>query len=235
MYEKIPETLKNEKSWVNTMRVSKMPMMTDTRRAASASDSSTWGTFEDAVANVKDHFYDGIGYVFHDAGIVGIDIDCGFEDGLLSMLAIDVISACRSYCEKSRSGRGFHIFLRGDLPFPGKNNRNGLEIYKDARYFIMTGKQQFFTDIVENQEAIDYILTRYFSEAENDDMSEERGRGGRYYDLRYKPPQNGKISLSPSFPVIPQGTRNFSLLSFGGQLERLGYKADSGIIFKGFC
>lgn len=115
-------------------------MQTGQKKAASSVLPDTWGTFDCAVLNVANGIYDGIGYVFNDDGLIGIDIDDGFSEGLLNPLAADIIGHCGSYTEKSRSGRGVHILLKGSLPFKGRNNRAGVEIYRSGRYFIMTGK-----------------------------------------------------------------------------------------------
>ena len=221
MYENLPLELKREKAWVNVWSQSKIPMQTTIRKGASSVQPETWGTFEQAVSNVEDGIYDGIGFVFHDTGIVGIDIDVGFgEDGFVSELAADIINRCGSYTERSRSGRGFHILLRGDLPFKGKNNREGLEIYRSSRYFIMTGRKIMFSEITENQEAIDYIVANYFPDipSESDDMNTQR-----IYTPIYPRPQGGKIYVQPTYPPIQQGGRNLSLTSLAGQMHNQGY------------
>lgn len=228
MYENLPSELKTEKAWVNVWNHSKIPMQTAIRKGASSVLSNTWGDFETAAENVKKGIYDGIGYVFHSTGLVGIDIDAGRdEDGFLSPLAVDIIGHCKSYTEWSRSGRGVHILLRGDLPFKGKNNRNGVEIYKASRYFIMTGKMLIFPEIVDNQEAIDYVVATYFA----DTLKESTGEvTQRIYTPVYQKPTGGKIRLKPEYPEIAPGSRNLSLTSLAGQLHTQGYsKAD---IFK---
>ena len=165
MYEKIPTELKQKTQWVNVWNGSKVPMQTGQKKAASSVLPNTWGTFDCAVLNVENGIYDGIGYVFNDDGLIGIDIDDGFADGLLNQLASDIISHCHSYTEKSRSGRGVHILLKGNLPFKGRNNRNGVEIYRSSRYFIMTGNVLLYSEIIENQEAVDYVVSKYFPDA----------------------------------------------------------------------
>ena len=53
----------------------------------------TWEVFDDARVAVDAGVYDGLGFVFNNNGIIGIDIDAGFdEDGFLSALSIDVMS-----------------------------------------------------------------------------------------------------------------------------------------------
>lgn len=165
-YSRIPTELKNLKQWVCAWDSSKVPMKAFERKAASSTAPDTWGTFEQAQAAVEDGTYNHLGFVFADNGLVGIDIDAGFEDGLMTPLCADIMKACHSYTEKSRSGRGVHILLRGDIPFTGRNNLNGVEIYKARRFFIMTGKVVIFPEIIENQEAIDYVVQKYFPEGE---------------------------------------------------------------------
>lgn len=221
VYDNIPNNIKKESAWVNVWNGSKIPMQSRVQKGASSVKSETWSSFEDAVKAVEDGIYDGIGYVFHDTGLVGIDIDEGYEDCFLSPLAIDIIGHCRSYTEKSRSGRGVHILLEGDLPFKGRNNRKGLEIYRSSRYFIMTGKVLVFREIVKNQEAIDYIVSTYFPEVQKE--SGDRNLSQRIYSPLYRKPENGKIPLKPKYPPILTGSRNLSLTSLAGQLHTQGY------------
>ncbi|MEE1070218.1 MAG: primase C-terminal domain-containing protein [Paludibacteraceae bacterium] len=217
----IPEELKNLNQWVGVGIDSKVPMRVDTLYSASSTNPDTWCSFEKAKEAVKLGEITYPGFVFNDNGIVGIDIDDGYdEDGFMSELAADIIGKCASYTEKSKSGRGFHILLRGDLPFKGKNNLKGVEIYKTARYFIMTGDTLLYDTIVENQQAVDYIVDKYFP-----DMRE--GASDRVTTPRIYTPiwvkTEGKIGLRPEYPPIPDGTRNISLTSVAGQLHTLGY------------
>lgn len=220
-YDNIPLELKKQRAWVNVTDWSKKPMqVVGERESASPTKPETWGDFETAVKNVEDGIYQGIGYVFHDTGLVGIDIDIGFDDeGFLSDTAVEILNKCKSYTEKSRSGRGFHILLHGELPFKGRNNREGVEIYKSSRYFIMTGKQRFFSEIVENQEAIDYVVACYFSEVQKS----ETGNTDVIYSPVYRSPEEGHIYLQPEYPPIQKGGRNLSLTSLAGQLHTANY------------
>ena len=163
-YSKIPEELKQLSQWVCSWDSSKIPMKAYERQAASSTRPETWSSFEQAEWAVNNGHYDYAGFVFADNGLVGIDIDVGFTDGLMTPLCADIMNACQSYTEKSKSGRGVHILLHGDLPFTGRNNLKGVEIYKSRRFFIMTGNVLLFPEIIENQEAIDYVVSKYFPE-----------------------------------------------------------------------
>ncbi len=199
-------------------------MMAGMNCAASSTDESSWSTFAQARNSVERGYNDYVGFVFNDNGIVGIDIDDGYdEDGFISPLAADIINRCGSYTEKSKSGRGFHILLYGDLPFKGKNNLKGVEIYKSSRFFIMTGDTLIFNNMVENQEAIDYIIDTYFPEVR--EVESNRGLSNRIYTPIWVKTE-GKIGLRPEYPPIPDGTRNISLTSLAGQWHTLGYSKD---------
>ena len=217
----IPTELKSLNQWVCTRGDSKIPRRSYIDDVASSTDPSTWSSFQMARSSVENGYNDYVGFVFNDNGIVAIDIDDGYdEDGFITPLAADIIGRCKSYTEKSKSGTGFHILLYGSLPFKGKNNLKGVEIYKSARYFIMTGDTFLYNNMEENQEAIDYIVETYFPEmreAESDRITNQR----IYTPIWVK--TEGKIGLRPEYPPIPDGTRNISLTSLAGQWHSLGY------------
>ena len=216
-YSRIPNELKELNQWVCSWDNSKVPMRAYERKAASSSDPTTWSSFEQAVWAVENGYYDHIGFVFNSNNIVGIDIDVGFEDGLMTPLCADIMNACKSYTEKSKSGRGVHIFLHGDLPFSGKNNLHGVEIYKSRRFFICTGKVLLFSQIIDNQDAIDYVVGKYFPDAPRDN---QKLLGSRIYSPSYTV-EKGKVQID--YPPIIAGSRNLSLASLAGSMHNIGY------------
>ena len=217
----IPEELKNLNQWVGVGVDNKIPTRVGTIYSASSTNPNTWCSFAKAREAIELGEIAFPGFVFNDNGIVGIDIDDGYdEDGFMSELAADIIGKCESYTEKSKSGRGFHILLRGELPFKGKNNLKGVEIYKTARYFIMTGDTLLYQEIVENQAAIDYIIDKYFPDMR--ESTTDRVGNNRIYTPKWEKPIE-KISLRPVYYPIPDGTRNISLTSIAGQWHNMGY------------
>jgi len=221
----IPRELKELNQWVCCSKANKIPMKATEPKAASSSDPSTWASYDTALESVADGNYEYLGFVFNDNGIVGIDIDIGFEDEqniVLNEMTYDIITKCHSYTELSKSGRGFHIFVKGDLPFSGKNNREGLEIYKDSRFFVMTGKTRYYTELVENQDAIDYVLLKYFGEKERPRNTSRIIKQRIYEPIQTTKVVNGKIVITTEYPHIQEGNRNNSLLSLGGQLLAAG-------------
>ena len=236
-YSKIPEELRGLNQWVCNWEGSKIPMQATARAGASSTDPSTWASFDQACAAVEAEVYDFIGFVFADNGIVGIDIDTGFEDGLMTPLCADIVKACRSYTEKSKSGRGVHIFIKGSLPFSGKNNMAGVEIYQSKRYFVTTGKQTLFADLIENQAGIDYVLAKYFTETapvKREQASEKTlNRDSKIYRPAYQKPKKGLLALSPKHEEIAKGNRHICLLSMAGTLWKQGYSVRD--LYKELC
>lgn len=222
-YDNIPDELKSLNQWVCVSEDSKTPMKSWENEPASSSTPDTWATYEEALYSVTHSYYEYLGFVFNDNGIVGIDIDKGYDDdGFINLLSADIITKCESYTEKSRSGRGFHILVKGNLPFKGRNNLQGVEIYKQSRYFIMTGDILKYSTIIENQEAIDYIVSKYFPET-REKKEQECDKCRIYHPIWEKPVKKGRIKLRPTYPPIPNGCRNISLTSLAGSMHNIGY------------
>ena len=234
-YDNIPQELRVLRQWVCANDGSKVPMQANLPYPASSTNPATWSSFEEAVAAVKSGRYDYIGFVFNDNGIVGIDLDDAIDcvtsvdlmEGVMrypvaSPLATDVLRLCDTYAEVSKSGTGLHILLKGDIPFKGKNNLNGVEMYKTARFFIMTG--DMYTncwDIEENQDALDTIVEKYFPE-----MRERKTTTvtPRIYNPQWDHTKGRKrVRVKPHYPVIQDGCRNICLTSLAGVMHSIGY------------
>lgn len=115
----------------------KVPFCPATGKPASTTDPSTWGTFDAALSVVA--AYEGTGFVFSpDDPYVGIDLDsCVDADGHVAEWAADIVLALDSYTERSPSGTGLHVIVRGTLPPSGR--RSGpVEMYEQGRYFTIT-------------------------------------------------------------------------------------------------
>ena len=220
-YDNIPQELRDLKQWVCANENSKVPMQANRPYAASSTDPSTWASFEDALWAVEHGYYDYLGFVFNDNGIVGIDLDDAMPYGIASPMATEIAHLCSSYTEISKSGTGLHIFVIGDIPFKGKNNLAGLEIYKTARFFIMTGETLDFKHLVCNQEAIDTIIEKYFPETREKKSTTVTPR---IYNPEWDNPKGSKrVRIRPNYPVIPDGCRNICLTSLAGMMHSLGY------------
>jgi hypothetical protein len=222
-YDNIPEELRRLNQWVCANSNSKIPMQANRPYPASSTNPATWASFEDALWAVEHGYYDYLGFVFNDNGIVGIDIDDGFDrNGTPTQLACDIVGKCWSYTEISRSGRGLHIFVKGDIPFKGKNNLAGVEMYKTARFFIMTGDMaNSIRSINEDQEALNLVVEKYFPETRE---SKSTTVTPRIYNPEWECPKGSKrVRIKPHYPVIPDGCRNICLTSLAGMMHSIGY------------
>ena len=233
-YDNIPQELRVLKQWVCANDNSKVPMQANCPYPASSTNPDTWASFEDAVWAVEHGYYDHIGFVFNDNGIVGIDLDDAITTlDLVSLtdvtsihsasnLASNILRLCNTYAEVSKSGTGLHILLKGDIPFKGRNNLDGVEMYKDARFFIMTG--DMYSDchtIEDNQYALDQIVARYFPETRERKATTVTPR---IYNPEWDHTKGSKrVKIRPNYPVIPDGCRNICLTSLAGMMHSIGY------------
>lgn len=220
-YDNIPEDLKRLPQWVCANAGSKVPMQATCLDPASSTNPATWASFEDALWAVENGYYDYLGFVFNDNGIVGIDLDDSLGPESISQTAADITRKTCSYTEVSKSGTGLHIFVRGDIPFKGKNNLAGVEIYKSARFFIMTGDVHLNYPVVDNQPALDYIVDTYFPETR---VKTSTTVTPRIYNPEWDHHKGVKrIRIKPNYPVIPDGCRNICLTSLAGMMHSIGY------------
>ena len=221
-YDNIPQELRVLNQWVCANDSSKVPMQANRPYPASSTNPATWSSFEDAVWAVEHGYYDHIGFVFNDNGIVGIDLDDASTFGCLSPLATEICDLCCSYTEVSKSGTGLHIFVKGDIPFKGKNNLAGVEMYKTARFFIMTGDVCGGTDELHyNQLALNHIVAKYFPETRENKTTKVTPR---IYNPEWDNPKGSKrVRIRPHYPVIQDGCRNICLTSLAGMMHSIGY------------
>lgn len=148
--ENIPSELKSVPQWVAWCekkrangKKGKMPVNPMTGEYAKINNPNTWTNFNDAVKCYEENLLNGIGFVFseHD-DFIGIDLDecINQSAGNIGSHAESVIKQFNSYTEISPSGKGVHIFVKGNLPAGGRKKGN-IEIYDDRRFFTVTGNK----------------------------------------------------------------------------------------------
>lgn len=148
-------------------RATKVPYRPDgSGRKASATDASTWGSFDTASARLEAETgrYSGLGFVIQEgSGLVFIDIDhCISADGALSDFAAGILEWFPStYAEVSQSGSGLHIFCRGSVPHSFRDSKLGLEVYTGKRYAAMTGIALQPCELCGCQEGLDWLWAKY--------------------------------------------------------------------------
>jgi putative DNA primase/helicase len=155
-YDNIPLEMRARPQWV-AWRADKVPMNPHTGKMAASDDLMTWGTFAQAVEGARKYGLAGIGFVFCSGDpFVGIDFDDVEGDDLP-----DEVKALDSWTERSPSGHGYHVIVRGKLKDSVK--RTEIEMYSSGRYFTMTGDHVAGTPttIEPRQEQIDELVKRY--------------------------------------------------------------------------
>src|ERR1017187_6002392 len=169
-YSQLPPELKTWEIWL-PFRTSPRPSVGLNKipqnrqgRPAKYTDPSTWMSYEEAVAQSQRTGYSGVGIMLHkELGIMGIDFDHCIVDGVLDPEVEGWVAKLNTYTELSFSGEGLHSLAYGKLPW--KANRSGkVEMYTDARFFVVTGRQMTGTpdQVLSAQEGIDHIHGQVF-------------------------------------------------------------------------
>lgn len=224
LMESIPAELRGLQRWVCADAGSKRPMKCFAEGAASVSEPATWGDFDEARACVEAGIHEFAGFVFDHDGYVGIDIDHAFgPDGMPSDDALAAVMACRSYTEVSKSGEGLHIIVRGELPFRGRNNRRGWEVYREGRYFVLTGRTVLFDAIADAQEALGAVLAAHFADVPAEGPGE---RGERIWEPSWTLDEaTGRMRVE--YPRVGAGGRHLAMVSYCGQVHGAGAHRDA--------
>lgn len=167
IFENIPEELRILRQWVNWKleldkngRSTKVPYQINGQKADST-NQSTWSGFDDVISAYNKHDFAGIGFVVTvDRCIIGIDLDHCVNDDAIDPWALDIAQKLNSYTEKSPSGNGLRIFIRGKIDDQMRKKRSGfgsdgngaVEIYQEKRFLTVTGHRlDQYSKKVENR------------------------------------------------------------------------------------
>lgn len=107
---------------------------------ASVTNPATWGSFTEALDRAAHPDCDGIGFVVTtEDPFAALDLDhCISPNQQIAPWALAIVDTLNSYTERSPSGRGLRIFLRGTLPKPG-SRQGPVEVYGSGRHVTVTG------------------------------------------------------------------------------------------------
>ncbi len=147
MLDNIPRELRERQQWVTWRyepvegkKPTKVPHNPVTGARASSTDPAQWVTFEQAKAGLETGWYSGIGYVLA-ANDPYSFIDLDTYDPTLTDEDKErhkkIAGAFTGYAERSPSGQGLHLIVKGKVPAGRK--RLGVEVYSAERYMTMTG------------------------------------------------------------------------------------------------
>jgi len=145
MFDNIPDELKTYDQfclWKYEDRIgdkaTKVPYSAKDGRLASVSDSETWASYDLAVNAHRSGGYDGIGFILSEQDpYTFIDLDDTKGDQLALDRQLKIYQEFDSYAERSPSGSGLHIIVKGQVPSGRK--RAFIEVYSSRRYMTMTG------------------------------------------------------------------------------------------------
>jgi hypothetical protein len=156
-FNAVPEELRLLPNWVlwkyeprDKGKPTKMPYQANGSKAMS-NKCATWSTFQVVSSVLQSGGYDGLGFMFSGTPYTGIDLDDpryrrdpetgeNIENPDFSVdraAQLRVYSQFDSYSERSPSGLGCHIIVKGKTP-KGKRKAS-IEVYPDGRFFTMTG------------------------------------------------------------------------------------------------
>jgi putative DNA primase/helicase len=220
--EIVPTELKALRQWVlwrkehRNGKTTKVPYQLIGKRA-STSDPATWNDFNTLLGELRKtpSRFDGLGFVFTSGdAFVGIDLDgcllvrnrvvLGVKSWAKPILGM----FSESYMERSPSGLGVKIWVKGDLPGSGKRcpyEDGAIEMYEYGRFFTVTGEA---IDASANPKTPPISIKKYQSHTAD------------LYRLI--------SSVRPMRPVHPSGPRVSSRLSVADWIANHGLEVTRG-------
>jgi len=164
--KQIPKELKQLDQWVvygNT----KIPYNPITSMPAKVTDEFTWARYLECIDVIKKEYFKGLGFVLKKSNnIVIIDIDNCIINDKLGINIAELINNFnnKTYIEKSPSGNGLHIILKGNWNYP-KNKIGNIEVYDDKRYIAITGDriQGDYNRLRYDENGLKYLVDNYFN------------------------------------------------------------------------
>lgn len=153
----IPAELRARNQWA-LAGTDKRPLTT-AGRAASSTDPATWTSFDEACSAARSKGLH-IGYMLHSSDpftCIDLDVKDTTPEEQIE-LHERVLATFDSYAEHSRSGRGFHVWVKGKI---GKGRRrDGVEVYSQERFIICTGNVRNERPIEERQTELDVLVSQ---------------------------------------------------------------------------
>lgn len=144
-FNNIPHEMRIYPQWVvwryedtDSKKPTKVPYSAKTGHLASVTDPNTWAGFDECVNALSSGWYAGIGFVLTENDPYSfIDLDDTKGDQTALDRQIKIFNEFNSYAERSPSGSGLHIIVKGAIP--SGRRRSFIEVYSSLRYMTMTG------------------------------------------------------------------------------------------------
>lgn len=145
----------------------KVPVNPVTKKWAKKNDPTTWCSFEDAIAHSV--AYDGIGFmVSHDDPYIFVDFDDSEDPQVIANQQF-YFQQLNSYSERSPSGRGLHILVRGKLE--SGRRRDKIEVYPYS-FMTVTGDVYHDVPIREAQVLVEQLWETLEGVADNSEFKD---------------------------------------------------------------
>ena len=112
--------------------------------------------------------------LYKEHGIVFIDLDHCYKDDTLTSLAQKLLNQTdNSFAEKSRSGSGLHILVKGSMNLDGIKTSD-IEIYSAKKVVTLTFDHiDGRTDLEDHQPLIDSLIQEHASESSSENQDSE--------------------------------------------------------------
>lgn len=166
MYQNIPNEMRVFPQWImwryedtDSNKPTKVPYSARNNRLASVTDAQTWATFDECVNAMQSGMYSGIGFVLTENDPYAfIDLDDTKGDQTALDRQIKIYNEFDSYAERSPSGSGLHIIIKGAIP--SGRRRSFIELYSSQRYMTMTGDVYRNAPISEQGELLNILWSQ---------------------------------------------------------------------------
>jgi len=156
-WERIPEELRYVPKWC-IAAPDKSPFTTGGQRA-SVTAPSTWSDWYSASLTAAQWGGGaGIGFILsEDDPFTCIDLDVKDDTSPEQIERFwKIVQAFDSYTERSRSGKGLHIWVKGKVGTGCR--RDGVEVYSGQRFMICTGDAVLSKPVEHRQELLDLLV-----------------------------------------------------------------------------
>lgn len=167
----------DEKKQVN--KLSKEPANIKTKRRLAWRNPKNLYTFDEVKEAYEKGGFNGVGLVlYEDTPLVCVDIDD--LDDVNNIPAHLHNYTIHSYTEKSPSGNGLHLWIKGHKPDHVGTKKNGIEFFGgQARFITMTGDLYNSMPVMDNQKLIDMIAEEFFGKPKAQKKSPKLSNEGK--------------------------------------------------------
>lgn len=148
--------MQDRPQWALASPTEKRPRTTS-GAPADSTDPTTWTDFETACRAAAERGWQ-VGYMIHEGDpFCCIDLDVKSETPVEDRARFDrIVATFDSYTERSRSGLGWHVWVRGEIGRGRK--RDGVEVYSQERFIICTGDVAHDRPVAARQAVLDNMV-----------------------------------------------------------------------------